>query len=133
MGKNRENRPGAHFSLYSGPALHIIGPTLPIISEASTHRLAAIGIHPADADKGWQAVDLPKIVGGLKLVMRRVELYEAASVIGAWWRGYRTRRAYLDEGRESCDESEVRTDDESMSSAASEAPSDGAGPSNLDA
>ena len=113
----------AHFS-YSGPALHIIGPTLPIISEASTHRLAAIGIHPADADKGWQAVDLPKIVGGLKLVMRRVELYEAASVIGAWWRGYRTRRAYLDEGRESCAESEVRSDDESMSSAASEAPSD---------
>ena len=47
-----------------------------------------------------------------------------ASVIGAWWRGYRTRRAYLDEGRESCDESEVRSDDESMSSAASEAPSD---------
>ena len=72
-------------------------------------------------------------MGGLKLVMRRVELYEAASVIGAWWRGYRTRRAYLDEGRESCDESEVRSVDESMSSAASEAPSDGAGPSNLDA
>ena len=35
----------------------------------------------------------------------------------------RSRRG-RDEGRESCAESEVRSDDESMSSAASEAPSD---------